>query len=383
MSLWFSASAVIPALTAAWNLDSGNVAWLTMSVQIGFVAGAFLSALLNIADVWSPRLVFAGGAILGAVANGLIAFTAEGLALALALRFITGFALAAVYPVGMKIMATWMKEDRGLGLGLLVGALTVGSASPHLIRAFGGVNDWQMVMYVASGLAFLAGLIVLQTGESGPYRTAPAPFRLRYVLEAIRDRGVRLANFGYLGHMLELYAFWSWVSLFLLESYRLSGLSGAEQVAALTTFAVIGIGGVGSLLAGRLADRWGRSRTTILSMGISGTCAVVIGFFFNRPLLVSLVALIWGFAVVADSAQFSTAVSELADRTYMGTALTMQTSLGFLLTLSSIRLIPILVDWIGWQWSFAVLGLGPAFGIWAMWQLLHSPAARQLAGGRG
>jgi MFS family permease len=383
MSLWFSASAVTPALSQAWTLDAGDVAWLTMSVQIGFVTGAFLSAVFNVADVWPPRFVFAAGAILGALANGLIALIAEGLALALALRFITGFALAAVYPVGMKIMATWMKEDRGLGLGLLVGALTVGSASPHLIRAIGGVNNWQMVMYVASGSAFAAGLIVLWIGELGPYRAAPAPFRLRYVIEAFRDRGVRLANFGYLGHMFELYAFWSWVSLFLLESYRLGGFSNAGSMASLTTFAVIGIGGLGSLLAGRLADRWGRSRTTIVSMGISGTCAFVIGFFFASPLLVSGVALIWGFAVVADSAQFSTAVSELADRTYMGTALTMQTSLGFLLTLVSIRLIPVLVNWVGWQWSFAVLGLGPIFGILAMWRLLQSPAAQQLAGGRG
>ena len=383
MGLWFSASAVTPALSAAWDLDPGNVAWLTMSVQIGFVVGAFLSALLNVADVWSPRVVFAAGAIAGAIANGLIAFLADGLALALVLRFITGFALAAVYPVGMKIMATWMKEDRGLGLGLLVGALTVGSASPHLIRALGGVDDWRVVMVVASGLAFVAGIIVFRTGELGPFQAAPAPFRWRFILDAIRDRGVRLANFGYLGHMFELYAFWSWVSLFLLESYRLSGLARADSMASLATFAVIGIGGLGSLLAGRLADRWGRSRTTILSLAISGACAVSIGFFFSSPILVSTVALIWGFAVVADSAQFSTAVSELADRTYMGTALTMQTSMGFLLTLVSIRLIPVLVDWVGWQWSFAVLGLGPVFGIWAMWQLLHSPAAQHLAGGRG
>jgi MFS family permease len=383
MSLWFSASAVTGALSAAWTLDAGQVAWLTMSVQIGFVVGAFLSALFNVADVWPPRYVFAAGAMLGAVANGLIVVVADGLAMALLLRFVTGFALAAVYPVGMKIMATWMKEDRGLGLGLLVGALTLGSASPHLIRAVGGVGDWQMVMYVSSGLALVAGLMVLKAGELGPYRAAPAPFRVRYMLEALRDRGVRLANFGYLGHMFELYAFWSWVSLFLLESYRLNGLAEAENRAALTTFAVIGIGGVGSLLAGRLADRWGRSRTTILSMALSGSCAVLIGFFFNSPVMVSLIALIWGFAVVADSAQFSTAVSELADRTYMGTALTMQTSMGFLLTLVPIRLIPILVDWIGWQWSFTILGLGPVFGIWAMWQLSQSPAAEKLAGGRG
>jgi MFS family permease len=382
MGVWFSASAVVPALTSAWQLGDSGRAWLTMSVQIGFVVGAFGSAVLNLADRVSARWLFTASALLAALSTALIPALAGGLDLALPLRFLTGLFLAGVYPVGMKIMATWTREDRGLGIGLLVGALTLGSAMPHLLNIFGGVSDWQLVLYLAAGLAGLGGLIAALFVSEGPYRTTTPPFNWKYIGHILREREILLANLGYLGHMWELYAMWAWAPVFLLASFRLSGLQPAW--ASLAAFAVVGVGGVGSLLAGRLADQLGRTSVTQVSLLVSGACAILVGRLYGgSPALLVCLSLIWGFAVVADSAQFSACVSELCRAEYVGTALTLQTSLGFLLTLITIRLIPSLQVRVGWEWAFAFLAVGPAVGVWAMGRLRHSPGAIRLAGGRG
>jgi len=319
---------------------------------------------------------------LAAFSTALIPVFAKGLPSALILRALTGIFLAGVYPVGMKIITTWTQRDRGLGIGLLVGALAIGSASPHLLNAFGGFRDWKQVMVWSSGLAALGGMIALLFIREGPYKKPSPKFNWKYAGEVLRQRELVLANAGYLGHMWELYAMWAWIAVFLAASFKLTGLSGAW--ASAVAFAVISMGGLGSLLAGQLADRVGRTTITIFSLVMSGACSLTAGLLFGRnPALLTCVCLVWGFAIVADSAQFSAAISELCRTEYTGTALTLQTSLGFLLTLVTIRLTPALERTFGWNWAFAFLAIGPAVGIWAMVTLRGLPQAKALAGGKG
>jgi len=385
MSLWFSASAVVPELTEEWTLDSGSAAWLTMSVQLGFVAGALLSGLTTLADVVNPRTLVACSALLGAAATAGIAAFAGGAPTAIALRFVTGMALAGVYPPGMKIMAGWFREGRGRAIGILVGALTVGSAAPHLLRVAGGIGDWRLVLYLAAGLAVAGALIAILGLRSGPYEAPAAPFDPHAVGRMLRDRPTMLANAGYFGHMWELYAVWTWIPLYLAASFARDGIpSTTPRLAGLLAFATIAIGGLGAWVAGLAADRAGRTSVTSLSMAISGACCLAAGLVFGAPLwLVAPFCLLWGFAIVADSAQFSTCVTELAEPSYVGTALTLQTAVGFLLTTVTIRLLPVWQARWGWGLAFAPLALGPALGTAAMLRLRRQPEARRLAGGRG
>ncbi len=381
LTLWFSASAVAPQLEAVWDLSTDETAGLTLAVQIGFVVGALLSSITGLADAIPSRRLFALGTSLGVVANTLlVTLDASTVPLALTLRFLTGVALAAVYPAGLKVMSGWFTSGRGMALGVLVGALTVGSAAPHLVRGLG--FSWQGVVLAASGLATFGGFIMHAFVSDGPYETKSSRFSFRQVGRVIRNRGVRLSTYGYLGHMWELYAMWTWTAAFFAASATAAGQWDGWVSTA--TFFVIASGGVGSWLAGIWSDRYGRTLVAGGSMVISGSIAALSPLLFGVSAWILVpVFIVWGLAVVADSAQFSTMVTETAAPDVRGTALTLQTAVGFLLTLITIRGVPLIAESFGWQWAFPVLAIGPALGVVSMVRLRRSPEAQLLAGGIG
>ena len=376
MTTWFSATAITPELVQLWRLSVGQVAWLTNAVQLGFVTGALLSSFVSLPDLIPLRRLMGISALVAASAN-LCLLWAPSVALLLAARFVTGVALAGIYPPALKLISTWFVRGRGTALGMVIAALTLGSSLPHLVRFLMDRIDWQAVVMAASACTLAgAGLMVFFAAE-GPFPFSRAVFNPRYVGVVLRNRPLALANLGYLGHMWELYAMWGWLLAFVRAASPQLGLAGGKS-ASLVTFAVIASGIAGAVLGGVLADRTSRPFAAGLMMMLSGLCALAIGVVFDGPLwLFLLIAVLWGITVIGDSAQFSAMATELSDPRYVGTALALQLGLGFALTLVSIRFTSVLAAHIGWRWSFLPLAVGPAVGVVAMLFLRRVVTARK------
>ena len=386
MTLWFYATAATASIVSEFHLTEGEAAWLTMAVQGGFVAGTLVSALLNLPDVVSARRLFAAGCVLGGAANAALVGAGEP-AVLIALRVANGFALAWVYTPGMKVAAGWFDKRRGMALGIVIGALTIGSAFPHFLAAASAHIPWRTLVLSASGLALAGGIIVVTAVGDGPYVARSAPFDPGAIARVFSHRPARLATLGYLGHMWELYAVWTWIATFAtagLAATEFGARPGVAQAGSAIAFLTIASGAAGSAAAGFFADRIGKARVAAASMLVSAVCAALAAAAFGAPpFVLAILAVVWGVAVVADSAQLSALVAEHSPRDHVGTALTVQTCCGFLLTMVSIRLVPAVALAAGWRWAFLCLVPGPLFGAWAVRGLIRTAGEAGWAGRAG
>jgi MFS family permease len=378
MSLWFVSAAVLPAMTGEVEISATRQALLSSAVQAGFVAGALLSAITNLSDRYDPRRLFAACAALAAIANLALLVAPIGGSAAIGLRFLTGAFLAGVYPVGMKIAIGWGVTDRGLLVSLLVAALTIGKASPHLAAYFLGA-DWRATVIGVSLIAAIGGMAALFS-RLGPHHAQTQQFDPGVIRLAWTDKRLRYAYGGYLGHMWELFSMWSWIGLAAGISYSASlAEDQALQYAKLTAFACIALGGLACIPAGYFADRIGKAEVAIIAMAGSGFAALLTAASFGGPLWLTCgLILIWGIFIIPDSAQFSALVADAAPADKAGSLMTFQTALGFGLTIVTVQLTPMAAAWLGWPLVLALLAAGPVFGTWSM--LRYLAVARHSAG---
>ena len=373
-SLWFAGNAVLADLQRQWDLGDAALGYMTSSVQLGFIIGTLLFAFFTISDRFSPRIVFFVCSLLGALAN-LGIYLADSLALLLLLRFTTGFLLAGIYPVGMKIAAGWYRRGLGQALGYLVGALVLGTAFPHLLKSTGQAFPWQYVIFTITIISAAGGLLMLLLVPDGPYGVKGTRFNSKALVIIFRSRDLRSASFGYFGHMWELYTLWAFLPV-LIGAYA-AAIRQSINV-SLWSFGVIAAGCLGCVVGGHLSRRLGSSTVAFFQLLVSGLCCVLSPFFFHAPEKVFLgFILLWGTMVVGDSPQFSTLTAQTAPVEYVGSALTLVTSIGFSITILSIQSTYLLIDFLGIDNIFLLLVPGPIFGLISLWPLYR----RQLSAG--
>ncbi|HMG34419.1 MAG TPA: MFS transporter [Blastocatellia bacterium] len=381
-STWFSGTAVVSLISREWSLSDAQSAWLTIAVQFGFITGTFAYSLLNLADRFSPRHVFLVSALGGAVFNACFALLAGDLISGVTFRFLTGVTLAGVYPVGMKIIASWFRSGLGWRLGVLVGALTMGTASPFLVRAVGGQFEWRTLALVASASAAAGGVLMVLAVGDGPYLKGRAAFDWRMVLRVFDGEKFRYTALGYFGHMWELYAFWSLCSFYLASRFRAGDpsfdITKPGPLLPLLSFAIVAAGALGCVVGGRVSRRTGERNVALVSMIASASLCALSGFAFALPLaLVIIYLFVWGVFVVSDSPQFSALAARYCPAEYTGTALTLQNGIGFAVTVISIELLPLIAGRIGWRWTFVFLSFGPAIGAYFMQKLGEDEGMRR------
>jgi predicted MFS family arabinose efflux permease len=368
-SLWFAGNAVLPDLQSRLGLPDSALGHMISAVQLGFIAGTLVFALLAVSDRYSPRATFLACALLGAACNASAVLAGEHMALLLGTRFATGFFLAGIYPVGMKIASGWYRHDLGRALGFLVGALVVGTALPHLVRGLGQSMPWEAVMLSVSAIAVAGGVAMFALVPDGPYLTGAAKFDLRALATVFRSRGFRASSFGYFGHMWELYAFWAFVPPLVAAHAARAG--GPAVDISLMAFAVIAAGAIGCVAGGQLSLRFGSARVACAQLAASGLCCLLAPLLFHAgPLLFLPFLLLWGVVVVGDSPQFSALNARYAPADQVGSALTIANSIGFGISVVSIQLLNAAASAVPVQALFLLLVPGPILGLWALRPLL-------------
>jgi predicted MFS family arabinose efflux permease len=367
-SIWFAGNAIITDLESAMNVGLEDTGIVTSAIQLGFISGTLLFAMLSISDRYSPRKIFFICSILGSLSNLLIYFIANNLFSLLVLRFITGFLLTGIYPVGMKIAAGWYKDKLGNAIGLLVGSLVLGTAFPHLIKSFGGSLPWEQVIFVVSGFALAGGFLMYIMVEDGPYISSGTKFNSGAIIRIFSDKKLKASAFGYFGHMWELYAFWALIPTILLNYLKSNPM---DLNISFWSFLIIAFGSVGCIVGGIISKTTGSAKVAFVQLALSGICCLISPLMFNTAAPVFFVFLIfWGIVVVGDSPQYSAIIALTAPKELVGSGLTLINSIGFAITIGSLWVVYQFLEIIDIPYTLMILSLGPVIGLFSLKELV-------------